>query len=288
MSQIIETVTSSLQDLLKSAITTVPAIVTALVIIMLTRYAAQFSKKIAQEIGEKTLSSKSLQLLLMKSTQIATWVVGLVLAAVIAFPGLKLGDIVATLGLGSVAVGFAFQDIFKNFLAGILILAQQPFQIDDQIVLGDYEGTVERIDIRTTKIKTYNGERVLLPNSEVFTSAVRVRTAFAYRRTDLAVGVDYNSSLSEAKAILEKTVRQVEGVLDYPQPEIDLIGFGDSSVDFIVRYWTTPRQPQVRQVQTKAIIAIKKALDTAKISIPYPIRTLYLARRKDDRDEKIA
>ena len=226
MNQIIETVISSLQDLLKSAIKTVPAIVTALVIIMLTRYAAQFSKKIAQELGEKTLKSKSLQLLLIKSTQIATWVIGLVLAGVIAFPGLKLGDIVATLGLGSVAIGFAFQDIFKNFLAGILILVQQPFQIEDQIVVGEYEGTVEKIDIRTTKIRTYNGERVLLPNSEVFTSAVRVRTAFAYRRTDLAVGIDYNSSLTEAKAILEKTIKQVEGVLDYPKPEIDLIGFG--------------------------------------------------------------
>lgn len=288
MNQLVETVASSLQDLLKSAILTAPAILTALVIVMLTRYAAQLGKKIAQEVGEKNLESKSLQLLLMKSTQIATWVVGLILAAVIAFPGLKLGDIVATLGLGSVAIGFAFQDIFKNFLAGILILAQQPFQIEDQIVLGDYEGTVERIDIRTTKIRTYNGERVLLPNSEVFTSVVRVRTAFAYRRTDLAVGIGYNSSLTEAKVILETTIKQVEGVLDYPQPEIDLIGFGDSSVEFIVRYWTTSKQPQVRQVQTKAIIAIKEALDTANINIPYPVRTLYLARQKEDSEAKIA
>ena len=275
MSKIIDTVVSSLQDLLGSAIKIFPAIITALVIIMLTRYAAQFTRKIAEQIGQKTLHSKSLQLLLCKTAHISTWIIGIVFACVVAFPGLSLGDIIATLGLGSVAIGFAFQDIFKNFLSGILILIQRPFRIDDQIIVGDYEGTVERIDIRTTKIRTYDGERILMPNSEVFTSAVRVRTAFDRRRTDLSVGVDYNTSLPEAKRILQRTIEGVEGVLDRQPPEIDLVGFGDSSIDFIVRYWTHPRQPQVRQVQTRAIMAIKEALDAANISIPYPIRTLY-------------
>ena len=275
MSQIIDTVVNSLQDLLGSTIKIIPAIITALVIIMLTRYAAQFTKSIAEKVGTKALQSKSLQLLLSKTAHITTWILGVALACVVAFPGLRLGDIIATLGLSSVAIGFAFQDIFKNFLSGILILIQRPFRIDDQIVVGYYEGTVERIDIRTTKIRTYDGERILMPNSEVFTSAVRVRTAFNQRRTDLAVGVDYNTPLHEAKRILQQTIEQVEGVLDNKSPEIDLVGFGDSSIDFVVRYWTYPRQPQVRQVQTRAIMAIKEALDAANISIPYPIRTLY-------------
>ena len=284
MNGIIDTVVNSLQDLLGSAVKILPAILTALVIVMLTRYAAKFTKKISQELGEKTLKSKSLQLLLYKTTNITTWIVGIVFACVVAFPGLQLGDIIATLGLGSVAIGFAFQDIFKNFLSGILILIQQPFQIEDQIIVGDYEGTVERIDIRTTKIRTYDGERILLPNSEVFTSAVRVRTAFQQRRTDLAVGVDYNTPLGKAKAILQKTIEQVEGVLDYPGSEIDLVGFGDSSIDLVVRYWTSPRQPQVRQVQTRAIMAIKEALDAADISIPYPIRSLYFYNQDNYND----
>ena len=275
MDQIISTVIDSLQELIGSTVKVIPAIITALVIVMLTRYAAQLARKVAHEIGDKTLESKSLRLLLVKTANITTWITGVVLACVVAFPGLKLGDIIATLGLGSVAVGFAFQDIFKNFLSGILILIQQPFQIDDQIIVDDYEGTVEKIDIRTTKIRTYDGERILLPNSQVFTSAVRVRTAFANRRTDLAVGVDYNTPLPKAKKILQDTIENVDGVLGFPGVEIDFVGFGDSSIDLAVRYWTTPRQPQVRQVQTRAIMAIKKALDAADISIPYPIRTLY-------------
>ena len=275
MSQILDTVVNSLKDILGSAVKVIPALITAIIIVLLTRYAAQFAVKVADTVGNKALESKSLQSLLRKTANTTTWILGVVLACVVAFPGLRLGDIIATLGLGSVAVGFAFQDIFKNFLSGILILIQRPFRIDDQIVIGDYEGTVEQIDIRVTKIRTYTGERILMPNSEVFTSAIRVRTAFSKRRTDLAVGVDYNTSLPEAKQILQRTIERVQGVLNKPVPEIDLVGFGDSSIDFIVRYWTKPRQPDVRTAQTEAIMAIKEALDAADIGIPYPIRTVY-------------
>ncbi|MEM7593174.1 MAG: mechanosensitive ion channel family protein [Cyanobacteria bacterium P01_A01_bin.83] len=285
MNTIINTVIESIKDLIGSTVKVFPALITALIIICLTRYAAHFARKIATKIGRKTLKSKSLQSLLCKSAHISTWILGIVLACVIAFPGLRLGDIIATLGLGSVAIGFAFQDIFKNFLSGILILIQRPFRIDDQIIVGGYEGTVEAIDIRTTKLRSYNGERVLMPNSEVFTSAVQVRTAYEHRRTDLAVGVDYNTSLPQAKSILQRTIERVDGVLDSKPAEIDLVGFGDSSIDFIVRYWTNPRQPQVRQTQTRAIMAIKEALDDADIGIPYPIRTLYYYNQEKYNDD---
>ena len=193
MNELLETIINSLKELIGSGVKILPGLLTALILILLTRYAAQFIRQLATQVGKRTVRSKSLQLLLSKTCYITVWVVGVLIACVAAFPGLRLGDIIATLGLGSVAIGFAFQDIFKNFLAGILLLLQEPFRIQDQVIIGDYEGTVERIDIRTTKIRTYTGEQVLLPNATVFTSAVQVRTAFNSRRTDLAVGVDYNT-----------------------------------------------------------------------------------------------
>ncbi|BAU63666.1 MscS Mechanosensitive ion channel [Stanieria sp. NIES-3757] len=284
MERIIETVISSLQELLASTIKILPAIFIALVIIMLTRYVAQVMRSIAEKVARRTFRSSSLRLLLVKTAHVTTWVVGVLLACVVAFPGLRLGDIIATLGLGSVAIGFAFQDIFKNFLAGILLLIQEPFHIHDQIIVGNYEGTVEGIDLRTTKIRTYNGERILLPNSEVFTNAVQVRTAFESRRTDLALGVDYNTSLPEAKKILHNTLAKVDEVLNNPKPEVDLVGFGESSIDFVIRYWTTPRQVEVRQAQTEVILAIKQAFDAAGINIPYPIRSLYFYNQDNYND----
>ena len=275
MNELLETIINSSKELIGSGVKILPGLLTALILILLTRYAAQFIRQLATQVGKRTVRSKSLQFLLSKTCYITVWVVGVLIACVAAFPGLRLGDIIATLGLGSVAIGFAFQDIFKNFLAGILLLLQEPFRIQDQVIIGDYEGTVERIDIRTTKIRTYTGEQVLLPNATVFTSAVQVRTAFNSRRTDLAVGVDYNTPLSDAAEILQRTIQEVEGVLGNPNPEVDLVSFGDSSIDFIVRYWTLPQQKEVRQTQTKAIVEIKKAFDQADINIPYPIRTLY-------------
>ncbi|MCU0535671.1 MAG: mechanosensitive ion channel family protein [Hydrococcus sp. Prado102] len=285
MDRLLETIINSIQDVISSSIKIVPGLLVALIIILLTRYAAEIAKDIATKVARKTIRSQSLQFLFIKTSYVTAWVVGVLVACVIAFPGLRLGDIIATLGLGSVAIGFAFQDIFKNFLAGIILLIEEPFRIGDQIVIEQYEGTVERIDIRNSKIRTYTGERILIPNSTIFTSAVIVRTAFNCRRTDLAVGVDYDTPLPKAVQILQQTIESVEGVLNNPAPEIDLVSFGDSSIDFFVRYWTAPQKPEVRHVQTRAIIAIKKALDEANISIPYPIRTLYFYNQQkvDDR-----
>ncbi|HEY9837990.1 MAG TPA: mechanosensitive ion channel family protein, partial [Vampirovibrionales bacterium] len=206
---------------------------------------------------------------------VAAWSVGIIVACVLAFPGLALGDIIGLLGLSSVAIGFAFQDIFKNFLAGILLLLQEPFKLGDQIVVEGYEGTVEEIAIRSTQIRTYQGERVVIPNAVVFTNVVQVKTAFSHRRTDLEIGVDYNTPLPQAVDTLLKAVSQVPGVLSKPEPEVDIVGFGESSIDMMVRYWTEPERPSVRRTQTKVAIALKEACDRANINIPYPVRTLY-------------
>ncbi|MGB0561364.1 MAG: mechanosensitive ion channel family protein [Spirulinaceae cyanobacterium] len=275
LDQLLETVITSLQEIVGSGVKLVPALLSALIILGITGYAAQLARNLAQKLSQQATQSRSLQLLSIKLAGITAWVIGILFAAIITFPGLSLGDLIATLGLSSVAIGFAFQDIFKNFLAGILLLLQEPFSVGDQIAVGDFEGTVERIDIRTTKLRTYQGEDVLLPNADVFASAVQVRTAREHRRTDLAVGVDYNTSLSEAIDILEDTLAQVPEVVQTPAPEMDVVSFGDSSINFLVRYWTASEQAAVRRTQTKVMLRIKKAFDQAGISIPYPIRTLY-------------
>ena len=275
MPGIIETITKSLEELLRASIIALPGIITAIIIVFLTRYLVQFFDRLTEKTAKRTLRSASLQILLRKAVTVGVWSVGIVLACVSAFPDFELGDIVATLGIGSVAVGFAFQDIFKNFLAGIILLAEEPFSIGDEIVVGEYQGIVEHISIRTTQIRTYQGEKVLIPNSSVFTNSVKVLTAYTYRRTDLSVGVDYNTPLTEAKNILAETIEMVQGVISDPKPKVELVNFGDSSIDFVIRYWTLPEQKEVNDIQSKAIIAIKKACDEASINIPYPIRTMY-------------
>ncbi|MEM8638360.1 MAG: mechanosensitive ion channel family protein [Cyanobacteria bacterium P01_G01_bin.54] len=284
LDRILNIITESFDDLVSSGVKLMPALLAALIVLALTRYIAQLTHSLARKLATPAIKSRSIQLLVIKLTVISTWASGVLFASVIIFPGLSLGDLVGTFGLGSVAIGFAFQDIFKNFLSGILLLLQEPFAIGDQIAVGDYEGTVERIDIRTTTLRTYQGEEVLLPNSDVLTSAVQVRTAFEHRRTDLAVGVDYNTPLKSTIALLETTLAQIPTVVPHPPVEVDVASFGDSSIDFLVRYWTRSDQASVRRTQTQAIVAIKQAFDQSNISIPYPIRTLYFFNQDQYKD----
>ena len=253
-----------------------PAFVIALIVLGATRFAAKAVRRSATAIGRRTLRSESLKVLAEKTAVVGVWVCGVLIACLLLFPGLTLGDIVATLGLGSVAIGFAFQDIFKNFLAGILLLLNEPFRIGDQIVVGTYEGAVEHIDIRFTSLRTYMGERVLLPNSLVFTSPVQVRTAYASRRTDLEVGLTYGSDLAAARSAVDRAIRATEGVLAEPAPVVDLTQFDESSIDLVVRYWSKPQSVDVLRTKTQAIVAIDAALREARVDISFPTRTIVL------------
>lgn len=276
MSELVQTINSSLLRLVAQAVEFLPSFILAIAILITTRYAVRPIRAITQTATDKVVKSPSLRSLILQIAYVTTWIAGILLACVIAFPDLGLGDIIGLLGLGSVAIGFAFQDIFKNFLAGVLLLLNEPFRLNDQIVVNDYEGTVEQINIRSTEIRTYQGERVVIPNATVFTSSIRVLTDRPYRRTDLAIGLDYNTPLPRAVQVLLMALTDVEGVLSNPSAEVDVVSFGDSSIDFVVRYWTLPQKLHVRQTQTRVMMALKEACDQANFSIPYPIRSVYL------------
>lgn len=272
---LITSIRENISALVGDAVRVVPGIVLALIVLLLTRTFANLVKRAARKLATKALKSLSLQTLLIQTAYAAAWAGGILLSCILAFPEVGVADLVALLGLGSVAVGFAFQDIFKNFLSGILLLLQEPFSIRDEIVVDGYEGTVEEIALRATRIRTYTGELIVMPNSVVFTSPVRVKTAKPQRRTDLAIGVDYNTPLPKAVEIMLAAVNSIEEVRSMPSAEVDIVEFGDSSINLLVRYWTIPQQKSVRRVQTQVVIALKQACDDADISIPYPIRTVY-------------
>jgi small conductance mechanosensitive channel len=270
-----ETVKTSLLELVGGAIEYLPALVFALIVLSSIPYAVRPVRRITRVVVEKVTSNFSLQLLAVQAATVGLWAVGILFVCVLLFPDLGLGDIVALLGLGSVAIGFAFQDIFKNFLAGIILLINQPFQVHDQIIVNDYEGNVTGINIRSTTIRTYQGEKIVIPNAVVFTNAIEVLTESSCRRTDLAIGLDYNTPLSKAREVLRQATANVAGVLDDPEVEVDIVEFGGSSINFAVRYWTRPTKVVIRRIQTQVIMALKAACDEAGFNIPYPIRTVY-------------
>ena len=203
--------------------------------------------------------------------------VGLTVGVTIAAPSVQVVDFLAGLGIFSIALGFAFQDILSNLLAGLLLIIRQPFESGDQIQVNGYLGTVEGITIRETRLRTFDGQRVIIPNADVYQNALEIRTAFGSRRTNLEIGVGYEDDLDQAEAAILDACRSVDGVLDDPEPEAYLVGLGDNAVIFDLRYWTEPHQANARRVEHHVFKAVKNRLDTEGIDMPFPTRTLEAA-----------
>jgi small-conductance mechanosensitive channel len=201
---------------------------------------------------------------------------GLLVVATIVFPSVKPADILATLGVGSVAIGFAFKDILQNWLSGLLILYRQPFRTGDQIKSGEFEGTVEHVEARATLIRTYDGQRVVIPNSDIYTRAVIVRTAFPKRRSEYLVGVGYGDDVEEACRVILRALGEVEGVARDPAPEAIPWELAGSSVNVKVRWWSDSRRADVVLTQGRVISAVKAGLSESGIDLPFPTRVVLL------------
>ncbi len=194
---------------------------------------------------------------------------GSLLAITIVIPSLKPGDLISGLGISSVAIGFAFKDILQNWLAGLLILIRQPFSINDQIEVNGHEGTVERIETRATILKTYDGVRIVIPNSDIYTNAVTVKTAYGLRRSEYDVGIGYGDGIDNACEVILKAISSVSEVKVDPLPQVLPWDLSASWVTLKVRWWTKSRQADVVAVHAKVLKAIKNALDDAGIDMPY-------------------
>ena len=195
----------------------------------------------------------------------------------VVFPSFRPGDLIQLLGIGSVAIGFAFHDIFQNFLAGILLLLTAPFKIGDQIKVENFEGTVEDIQTRATTIRTYDGRRIVLPNTSLFTNSVTVNTAFGKRRLEYEVGIDYKEDIDQVKKIILDAVNSINGVLEYPPAEALVVALAESSINIRVYWWTMmPRHMDALHLQDKVLTALKNSLIESGIDLPLPTQQIVL------------
>lgn len=197
--------------------------------------------------------------------------VGLLVAAVVIFPTFTPARLIEFLGIGSVAVGFAFRDILQNFLAGILLLLTEPFRIGDQIVVGSYEGTVEEIQTRATMIQTYDGRRVVIPNADLFVDSVIVNTANESRRLEYILGIGYGDDVEEARQLIYAALVKCSTVLLEPKAEVLLSELAPSSVNLLVRWWIAPpRRRDAFDSKDEVLTAIKQQMNAHGVDLPYP------------------
>ncbi len=252
------------------------------VFILLSKLFKFFVRK---TLSELSYTKQNLVLVLNRVGSSAIIFFGFLIAMVIAIPGFTPGQLMSALGIGSVAIGFAFKDIFQNLLSGILILLSEPFKIGDDIIVSGMEGTVEDIQIRATFLRSPDGRRIVIPNATVYTSAVTVNTAYQRRRCEFVVGIGYEDDVQKAKDIILKLLDKDQAILSQPGFSVNVAALADFSVNLKVQWWVntteTSTSASISMVQEHVI----QSFAENNISIPYPVQEVKVYRGEQPDDE---
>ncbi len=202
---------------------------------------------------------------------------GVFIALWIAIPTLEFAEILTSLGVTGLILGFALREIIENFVAGILILWRRPFRVGDQIRSGSFEGTVTEINFRSTVLRSYDGIKVYISNGKVFTEPLENFTANETRRSLIVLGIDQEASVDDARRVILEKIEGTAGVLAKPPPAVLFAEVGDFANILHVLYWTAP-PTRFSGLTTRSLVTerLYEALRAAGISFPYPIQTLQL------------
>ena len=259
------------------ALRLVPGVAVGLVVLALAYVTGRLVNTGVRRAARRLGRHMNVALILGALSQWLVVVIGALTALVIVFPSFEVRDLVQMLGIASVAIGFAFRDILQNFLAGIIILWTQPFRIGDQIVFGEFEGTVTDVQTRATVMSTYDGRRIVIPNAQLFTNPVTVNTAAETRRVEYDVGIGVDDDVETAKHVILRTLSRLDAVLPAPAPDVLVFELADFSVKLRVRWWINPpNRASVLDARDVVLSQIKSDLGAAGITLPYPTTTVLL------------
>jgi len=182
----------------------------------------------------------------------------------------------ATIGAAAtLAIGFAMQDIIKNFVSGVFIFTDKPFRINDWIEWDGNSGIVEDISLRVTRVRTFDNELLTVPNSDLTENVVKNPVAKGQLRLKFVFGIGYDDDIDTATEIIIEEAENHEGIMDDPGPSVRLIELGDSSVGLQSRIWIDdPSRSDFVKIRGEYVQAVKQRFDEEDINIPYPNRTI--------------
>lgn len=269
----IDLLSAQLRNMGAKIVASLPNVAVATLVLILTLFLARFAARLAGGAAARARIRQNLRELVETLARLVVWIIGLLIAAAIALPGFTPSSAIAGLGIGALAIGFAFQDIFENFLAGVLVMLRTRMRIGDVIECEGVQGRVEHITLRESHIRQLSNELTIMPNSMLFKNPVKILTDEDERRNEVIVGVGYDCDLEFAQSVIRDAVESVEAVNTDKGAIVYAQAFGASSIDFLVQWWAKSSPRDLRLTKSEVIIAIKRALDEARIEIPYPYVT---------------
>jgi len=188
--------------------------------------------------------------------------------------GVDIGPMIAGLGVMGFVIGFAFQESLGNLAAGVMLALNRPFRLDDFVEAGGCSGIVIAMDMMATTMRTPDNKKVVVPNKSVWGSAITNYTAMETRRVEAGVGISYGADIGKARDTIMGVLKQHPLCLEDPEPIVEVVEMGDSSVNFCVRPWC--KTADYWTVFFEINQQIKEALDAAGIEIPFPQQDVHL------------
>ena len=204
---------------------------------------------------------------------------GVVFILILNILGAKIESLITSLGLMSVAIGFAAQATLSNFISGLMIMFDRSIRIGDVIEVNGNLGTIHAIGILSTKLQTFDNLLIRIPNRELLDSDVKNYTFFDIRRFEIVIGISYSSDIQKAKDTINRTLKSMDIVLDDPAPFLMVKEFADSSIDISVRAWA--RKEDIFEAMDQVAQKIKEAFDAEGIEIPFPQVVVHMAKDKE-------
>lgn len=253
----------------------IPNFIVAVIIAIIFSFIARLAGKGMKKVLRRSLDSTQIADLMASIFKVIVLSVGVFIA--LDFMGLKstVTSLLAGAGIVGLAIGFAFQDMTENLIAGIAMGIRKPFKAGDVIETDNVFGSVHSINLRNTLIESFYGQLILVPNKILFRNVLRNYSTLGVRRIEVPVGISYADDIEKASEVIVDKINQFDFVIRKNETAVYAEGFGDSSINLLVWFWIKyPGEPDFMTVRHKGVVAVKQALDAADISIPFPIRTL--------------
>ncbi|GAB5538354.1 MAG: hypothetical protein Salg2KO_04570 [Salibacteraceae bacterium] len=273
--QATDLIASKLGEWTEQFILLIPNIILSVLVLIAFGFLARIVKRISKKGLSKLVDSSALVTLTATILQFTVVSIGFIIALNLLSLEKTVTSILAGAGVIGLALGFAFQESAANFISGVFIAIRKPLKIGDIVIINHGEmGEVDRINLRSTVVKTFQGQDLIIPNKDVFQNEIK-NYSTGSRRVDLECGISYGDDLNKVKKITTEAIESLGIHQDGTDIEFYFTAYGDSSINFSVRAWIDyPSHPDFLQARSDMIIALKRAFDENDITIPFPIRTL--------------
>ncbi len=252
-------------------------IVSALAIFIIGRWAAKLVRKIPKRIMTKRDVDPTIVTFVDHLVYIA--LMTFIIIAALGKLGLQTASFVAVIGAAGLAIGLALQGSLANFAAGFLLILFRPIKVGDYIEGGGTSGTVEKIQIFVTQLKSPDNKTIFIPNAKLAGDNIVNYSTKDIRRIDFVFGVSYTDDIDKVKGIIGDVLNWDKRILDDPAPTVGLVSLGDSSVNFAVRPWV--KSADYWNTYFAVNEEMKKRFDAEGISIPFPQRDIHMYQEQD-------